>query len=30
MTFKPEKNNEAYIKAYNQWKKELELILKNK
>ncbi len=30
MTFVPIKNNEPYIKAYQNWKKELEIILNNK
>lgn len=30
MTFMPFKNKEAYLKAYNDWKKELEIILNNK
>ncbi|GAA3610455.1 FGGY family carbohydrate kinase [Flavivirga amylovorans] len=30
MTFVPIKNNEAYVKAYQNWKKELEIILNNK
>ncbi|TGV02623.1 xylulokinase [Flavivirga rizhaonensis] len=30
MTFVPIKNNEPYIKAYQDWKKELEIILNNK
>jgi xylulokinase len=30
MTFMPFKDREPYQKAYNNWKKELEIILKNK
>lgn len=29
MTFMPFKNREVYLEAYNDWKKELEIILKN-
>ncbi len=29
-TYKPLKNKEAYIKAYNDWKKELTILLKHK
>lgn len=29
MTYSPKKEKQAYTKAYQQWKKELELILKN-
>ncbi|MEP5341721.1 MAG: FGGY family carbohydrate kinase [Algibacter sp.] len=30
MTYKPLGNKESYLKAYQNWKKELEIILKNK
>jgi len=30
MTYKPNKNKEAYIKAYEKWKKELEKFIKEK
>jgi xylulokinase len=30
MTFMPLKNKEPYMEAYKKWKKELELIVKNK